>query len=192
VVTAVDYIFDAFQITDEEYRELDQKFGQLCHFVAWDLKRKNSKNNLTDELDDIAQDLRWSIARAGVYTKRQRYLEACMAVARELITDEFMLHVLTELEYLWENRTRHGANKQKYGEYQEKILDTIMAGFIPENRRPDKRARLDVDKKFATYCKAIVWNCSKNLGKKITRERRIRSGMVSLSEHSFLCEEKVF
>ena len=39
-----------------------------------------------------------------------------------------------------------------------------------------------IDTKFSTYCKAIVWNGQKSLGKKITREKSVRNGVVSLSE----------
>jgi len=58
--------------------------------------------------------------------------------------------------------------------------------LVPDADRPDKCRHLRVDNKFATYCKAIAWNCQKNLGKKITRERHIRSGLVSLSQHDYL------
>jgi len=55
-----------------------------------------------------------------------------------------------------------------------------------EGERPDRFAPLSIDSKFATYCKAIVWNGQKSMGKKITREKSIRSGMVSLSEFDYL------
>jgi hypothetical protein len=185
-MVTIDYIFDTFQITDEEYTELDRKFGDLCHFVAWDLKRKNSKNNVTDDQEDIAQNMRWAISRAGVYTKRQKYLEDSMEAAKEHVKDNFSKEILEELQHLWNNRTRHGANKQKFGEHQEKILEKLVLAYVPNHLRPDKRRKLQIDKKFVKYCKAIVWNESKNLGKKITRDRRVRFGQVSLSEWSFL------
>jgi hypothetical protein len=204
-MVTVDYIFDEFQITEEEYAELDKEFGNLCYKAAWELKKKNFRNNYTDEIEDIVQDLRWSMSRACIYTKRQRYIEASMkavathcdiAIERdeedELIVKAnnpkytFVALVLEELLDLWENRTRHGASKQKFGAYQEGILDTLLRLYVPEEGRPNKRSKLEIDKRFSIYCKAIIWNCSKNLGKKITRERSIRSGMVSLSEHSYL------
>jgi len=58
--------------------------------------------------------------------------------------------------------------------------------FVPKEEKPDKEAALKIDSKFATYCKAIVWNGQKSMGKKITREKSIRSGMVSLSEFDYL------
>jgi hypothetical protein len=69
---------------------------------------------------------------------------------------------------------------------QEKILDRIINKFVPKEHRPKKDAPLKIDSKFTTYCKAIVWNGQKSMGKKITREKSIRSGMVSLSEFDFL------
>lgn len=182
----VDYIFESFQITSEEYAELDKKFGKYCYFVAQQLKRNNLRNNLTDDVEDIAQDLRWSISRAGVYTKRQIYLVSCMEVAKNYVKDPVVASVLDVLSHLWDNRTRHGANKQKYGKHQEWIIEQIVRHYVPAEKRPDKSRRLVIDKKFEAYCKAIIWNCSKNLGKKITRERNIRSGQVSLSEHNYL------
>lgn len=185
-MVTIDYIFNNFKITNEEFEELEKEFGKLCHHASWDLKRKNSKNNLTDEIEDIAQDIRWSMSKAGVYTKRQRYIEACMVSVKKYVTDPFFNDVIEELEGLWSNRKRHGANKQKFGTYQEIILDTLVKTYVPESERPDKASKLEIDDKFARYCRTIMYNCSKNLGKKITRDRRIRSGLVSLSEHSHL------
>lgn len=182
----VDYIFDKFQISEDEYKELDDQFGRYCYKVAHQLKRNNFRNNLTDDVEDIVQDLRWSLSRAGVYTKRQIYLVSCMEVSKKYIQDPLVLSVVNELERLWANKTRHGANKQKYGEHQEWLIESIVEKYVPVSERPDKSRKLILDKQFGAYCKAIIWNCSKNLGKKITRERSIRSGQVSLSEFDFL------
>jgi hypothetical protein len=124
--------------------------------------------------------------RAGSYTKRQVYIEKCLVVAKEFATDEFMMKLITELENLWENRTRHGANRQKFGKFQEDLLHRIVRQIVPKERRPNKKENLKIDSKFATYCKAIVWNGQKSMGKKITREKAIRSGQVSLSEFDYL------
>lgn len=185
-MVTIDYIFDEFKITSEEYAELDRQFGGLCYKAAWELKRKNFKNNFTDEIEDIVQDLRWSMSRACIYTKRQKYIEDSLTVIQKHCNDPFLMDVVVELQDLWDNRTRHGANKQKFGEQQEQILEKLLENFVPEKSRPNKHSRLLVDQKFSRYCKAVIWNRSKNLGKKITRERSIRSGLVSLSEHSYL------
>ena len=187
-MVTVDYIFNNFKISDEEYAELDCKFGQLCYFVAQDLKRKNSKNNFTDEIEDIAQDLRWSLSRAGVYTKRQKYIEDSLSVIKQYVKNSFVKMVIEELEGLWDERTKHGANRQKFGFWQEQILDTLLTKYVPEDKRPNKESKLNIDEKFSRYCKAIIWNQSKNLGKKITKERNIRNQCVSLSEFDFLAD----
>lgn len=180
------YAFDTFKITDEEYEELEKKVGDLGHFVAWDLKRRNANNNITDEQEDIAQNMRWAFCRAGVYTKRQTYLKDCMKAVEDHVSDDFLRKVMEELKSLWDDRTRHGANKQKFGEYQESILETLVNAYVPDEKKPDKNRKLMIDKEFMKYCKAIVWNESKNMGKKITRDRRLRFGQVSLSNFSFL------
>jgi hypothetical protein len=184
-MSSVNRIFDTFRLTNAEYEELDNKFNRLCYKIFSELKRKNSRNNYTEDLDDVMQDLRISLVRAGCYYKRQTYLEDCMASCRKNLTNHFLLMILTELEDLWLKRTCHGANRQKFGEHQEKALELLVQTLHP-NHRPNKNRGLQLDGKFSTYCKAIAWNCEKNIGKKITRERVIRGGLVSLSEHDFL------
>lgn len=175
-----------FPITESEFIELDKKFSKLCWHAAHELKKKNTNNNYIDDPEDIKQELQMSMLRAGSYYKRQVYIEKSFEAASKNVKDKFMLKVLNELQNLWNNRTRHGANRQKYGKFQERILDRIVNKFVPKEQRPQKDAPLKIDSKFTTYCKAIVWNGQKSMGKKITREKSIRTGMVSLSEFEFL------
>lgn len=182
-------ICTTFPITEEEYKELDSRFSKLCYYAAHQLKKKNSRNNYTDDIDDINQELQLSIIRAGSYYKRQVYTESCFEVVRQFSDDKFITKIIDELEDLWENRTRHGANRQKYGKFQEKLLDKIVRKVVPRKFRPRKNEPLKIDSKFATYCKAIIWNGQKSMGKKITREKSIRSGQVSLSEYNYLASE---
>lgn len=179
-------VFESFPISNEEYMGLDSKFGSLAHYAAWQLLKKNAKNNHTDELEDIAQELRLSIIRAASYYKRQVYIERCFEVARSHVIDKFVARILTQLQKLWANRTRHGANKVVYGAPQEELLEHIVRAHVPEDQRPNRSAPLIIDTKFITYCKAITWNCQKSMGKKITREKMMRTGMVSLSEFEYL------
>jgi hypothetical protein len=72
------------------------------------------------------------------------------------------------------------------GGKQELMLDSIVRSVVPRRKRPNRKAPLKIDTKFSTYCKAIVWNGQKSMGKKITREKSIRSGQVSLSEYDYL------
>lgn len=172
----------SYRINDNEYQQLEEKFGKLCYYAAHQLKRKNSRNNYTDDIEDISQELQLSILRAGSYYKRQIYIEKCLTLAKKYAEDEFMQYIVSQLEHLWANRTRHGANRQKFGKYQEELLQKIVRKVVPKEERPCKREELKIDSHFATYCKAIVWNGQKSMGKKITREKAIRSGQVSLSE----------
>ena len=175
-----------FPITESEFYDLDKKFSKLCWCAAHELKKKNTNKNYLDDAEDIKQELQMSMLRAGSYYKRQVYIEKCFEIAKKYVRDKFVAKVLFELEELWQNRTRHGANRQKYGAFQEKILDKIVRKFVPKDQRPRKDAPLKIDSKFTTYCKAIIWNGQKSMGKRITREKSIRSGMVSLSEFEFL------
>lgn len=178
-------IVNNFPITNEEYKQLDKKFGQLCHFAAWELKKKNSNNNHTDDQEDISQDLKISLIRAGSYYKRQTYIEDIFEKLKDYLEDNFLKSILEELVDLWENRTRHGANRQKFGPFQEDILDKLLE-MMPENERPNRFRSLLIDDKFENYAKRIIWNQQRAIGKKITREKSLRNGAVSLSEFDYL------
>lgn len=182
----MNYICHAFPVTHEDYKELDKKFNLLCEYAAHQLIRKNSRNNHTDEQIDVAQELRIALIRAGSYYKRQVYIENCLELCKKYVTDKFMRLVLEELCYLWENKTRHGANRQKYGLPQEKILDRLVEQYVPIDERPCKKEPLRLDTKFETYCKAITWNAQKSMGKKITKDKSFRGNMISLSEFDYL------
>lgn len=179
-------ICQSFPITTAEYDHLTKCFGKLCYYAAHQLEKKNTKNNYTDDFEDINQELQLSIIRAGSYYKRQIYIEKCLSMVNQFNCDFFMGKIINKLSDLWTNRTRHGANRQKFGNKQEKMLDLIVKSIVPKKDRPDRHAKLKVDTKFSTYCKAIIWNGQKSMGKKITREKSIRSGQVSLSEYDYL------
>lgn len=175
-------------IVDDDYDKLNEKFGDLCEYAAWQLIKKNSNNNHTDDQQDIAQDLRMSLLVAGAYFRRQCYIEKCLKLCHEHAKDTFLTSVVDELQDLWDNKTRHGANRQKFGPHQELMLERMVKKTVPSKSRPSKREPLKIDGKFSVYAKSICWNRQKALGKRITREKTIRTGMASLSEFDYLAE----
>ena len=179
-------IISSYPVRDSEYKVLEDKFEDLLHYAGWQLLKKNSQNNHTEEEEDIAQELRLSMIRAGSYYKRQVYIENCFKIAKNHVENGIVKCVLNELQNLWNNRTRHGANRQKFGPHQEEMLIRIVRKHVPKLERPDPNASLKVDSKFSTYCKAIAWNAQKSIGKKITKEKGWRSGQVSISEYDYL------
>lgn len=179
-------IYLNFPVSEEEYLTLDEQFGQLCNYAAWQLIKKNTRNNSTDEPEDYIHELKMAVIRAGSYYKRQVYIESCLEVLQKVERDEFTGKIIDELCKLWLNRTRHGANRQKFGDYQEAILDSLIKKLVNKEIAPNKQRILRLDTKFKTYCKAIIWNHSKTMGKKITREKVIRAGQVSLSDYDYL------
>ena len=179
-------IVSTFPITSQEYELLDEKFGNLCHYAAWQLQKKNSKNNHTNDPDDDVQELRIALLRAGSYYKRQTYIESCFNSLQDHVKDRFIIRLVDQLAELWMDRRRHGANRQTFGGFQEKILDRLVKKHVPKAHRPMKDRPLVIDVKFCTYLKQIVWNAQKSLGKKITREKSWRTGLVSLSEYDYL------
>ena len=175
-----------FHVSEQEYEELEKKFGRLAHYAAWQLKKRNQKNNFADDQEDIVQELRIALIRAGSYYKRQTYIEDCFDALERHVDDPFLLAMLSQLRYLWKNKTRHGANRQKFGEFQEVLLDRLVCKYVPRDDRPSKKKPLVLDAKFHTYCKQIAWNEQKRMGKRITREKSWRTGLVSLSEFDYL------
>lgn len=179
-------IFKNFPITQEEYQILEKKFGQLCYYASWQLTRKNSSNNHQFDLEDFCQELMFSVLRAGSYYKRQVYIDSCLQALNKVQLPTVANLILHELKDLWANRTRHGANRQKFGDHQEMILKKLCQQYLPQEINPNPERPLQVEAKFATYAKQIIWNAQRNLGKKITREKPLRSGQVSLSDHNYL------
>lgn len=175
-----DYL-ESFNITSNEYEALEEQFSDLCYHAAWQLMRKNVKNNHTEELEDVVQSLRMAVMRAGRYYKRQIYIEDCLEACNNYFDKGPQREEYETLLDLWKNRTKHGANKQKFGMKQEQMLESLIKK-IPENLRPNKNRSLVMDKKFTTYCKSITWNEQKSLGRKISKERVLRASSVSISE----------
>lgn len=181
-------ITSTFPISTAEYEALDQRFGKLAYYAAWQLKKKNSKNCLTNDPEDDVQELRIALMRAGSYFKRQSYIESCLDVLTICVKDKFIKAIVKQLKKLWADRRKHGANRQRYGLFQELIMERLVRKHVPRSMRPDKNKALDISPKFATYAKQIIWNAQKSLGKQITREKDWRKGLVSLSEFDYLAQ----
>lgn len=182
-------ITQAYPISNEEYEELDVKFGKLTFFACGQLKRNNSKGAKVYDTDDDAQEVRIAMLRAGSYYKRQTYIESCFAAMDGRVEDKFTRSLVRELRRLWDDRRKHGVGRQRFGPHQEAILERLVCKCVPRAERPDKGRRLSLDEKFVTYCKQIMWNSQKSLAKQISKERSIRSGMVSLSNFDYLAGE---
>lgn len=181
------YILSKYPITDAEYNELTKKFGKLCYYIAHDLKKNNVKNNYSDDIEDIVQDLFISLMKSGSYHKRQLFIETQLDAAKKYLKkagDPVLFSAIKKLNKLWNNRKKHGASRQKFGSYHEVILENIIK-TLPPSHRPAYQG-LKINAYFTRYCKSIIWNTQKATGKKITRERSFRVGQVSLSNNKHL------
>lgn len=180
-------IFELFKINTKEFEALEEKFGQLCLFASWQLMQNNSRNNHQLDVEDIKQELLMAVIRAGSYYKRQTYIESSLEILEKHIEQSGIFKNTYEtLKNLWKNKTHHGAYRRKFGDPQEEILEKLVIKFVPENERPDINLPLNINTKFVIYTKQIIWNAARHLGKKITKEKHIRVGQVSLSEHEHL------
>jgi hypothetical protein len=66
------------------------------------------------------------------------------------------------------------------------MLDLILNRYVPKELFPDVSAKLLVNRKFEIYIKSIIWNATKHIGKKVTKDSGIRIGLVSLSDKDFV------
>lgn len=187
-LSILETICGKFPITESEFELLDDKFGKLCYYAACQLKKNNTQHYGSKEAfsEDDVQELKIALMRAGSYYKRQTYIERCFQSLDKHVQDRFIKTMVVQLKSLWTDRRRHGASRQKFGEFQERILDKLVMKYVPEKERPCKNAPLKMDSKFSTYCKQIMWNELKSLGKKITKEKSWRTNLVSLSEFDYL------
>lgn len=180
-------IFQMFKINADEFKELEEKFGQLCLYASWQLISNNSRNNHQLDVEDIKQELLMAVIRSGSYYKRQTYIESSFETLERHIPEEGIFKKLFDsLKDLWKNKTHHGAYRRKFGDPQEEILEKLVKKFVPSDERPDINLRLSINIKFIVYTKQIIWNAARHVGKKITKEKTIRVGQVSLSEHEHL------
>ena len=175
-----------FPVTHNEYSQLDEKYSSLLQFIGWQLIKKNTRNNHTDEQEDVVQDLRISLIRAGSYYKRQIYIEKCLELCKKYVKNDMLKNMLDSLDYLWNNKTKHGAGRQSFGPFQEALLEKLVKKVVPKKERPSKTEPLKIDSKFSTYCKSIVWNQSKQIGRNISKTKSFRNSQVSLSYNDFL------
>lgn len=181
-------ICKAFPISETEYKLLSQEFGGLAVFGAKKFIEKNSKNCYNDR-DDIIQNIFCDLIKASSYSKRQIYINKCFLACNRYIKDKFMRKILKTLEMLWGNRTKHGANRQVFGKCQEDILEKLVQTYVPDKKKPDKKAPLIIDESFAKYAKSALWNNLRGSGRKITRDKSINKGMVSLSDFNYMAKE---
>jgi len=176
---------DKFSVTSEDYDILDREFGELCQYQGWQLIKRNSKNNHTDDQEDVAQEMRMSLIIAATYHKRQVYIKNCLELCDKYVDDVFCRKVLKHLSDMWFKRTKDGSKRKKFGQHQEEVLDNLLHEFVPDSEKPEVNAPLDMNGEFSNYAKSVTWNRQKTLGKKITKEKGIRTGLVSMSEYDF-------
>jgi hypothetical protein len=175
-----------FPITSEEYEILEKKFGKLTYYASWQLLRKNTNNNHYFEIEDFQQEFMMAVMRAGSYYKRQNFIQKSFAAIEKHAKNGFSKIMVEELKKLWSLRTRHGANRQKFGPYQEKILDGLVKMCVAKNEQPSMNDPLVFDTKFIIYAKQILWNASKHSGRKITKIKQISANQVSITDFDYL------
>jgi hypothetical protein len=139
------------------------------------IKQAMDQQNLSEQEEDIYQELRIAMLKAASYYKRQTWVEACL----ESLPDSPAKQRLTDR---WDGRAHHKRGAS-FGECEEQELKRLVE---QTSERPSPHTPLVIDATCRTYIKSIIWNHKKHLGKRISRETPLRAGCVSLSEHQFL------
>jgi len=78
---------------------------------------------------DFQQELMLAVLRAGSYYKRQVYIDKSFSMLQSKKLDKVSGMMLSELNQLWKDRTRHGANRQKFGDHLGSVLKRFLPSF---------------------------------------------------------------
>lgn len=181
-------MFKKFPILDAEYVDVEKQFDKLCCAIAWDLQKKNRNNNcnVETEIEDVIQEIRIAVLEAMCYHKRQIYIDSSFVVALKYCMNADVRTELLNIYDIWQNRKEHGTNRPKFEKQHEDLLEKIVMEYVPDKMLPNKNKPIKIDTEFKNYCKSIAWNRQKSIGRKITKERVIKKGIVSLSENIFV------
>jgi len=187
------YAEQHYNITQKEYEELDKQFGKLCHYAAWQIVRFNfPKIKYEQEFPNVDQEIVISVIRAASYYKRQIFLNKAFEFLNSIQLTRQERVKVTALQILWDGRKEKG-NKNKFDKNEEEALvEVIKTNQNKASEKgeaaPTQSAPLQLNKEFTIYCKSIIWNTYKSIGKGITKSRKDRKHEVSLSEYDFLGE----
>lgn len=178
-----------FKLTDDEWQQIHKNFWKLCRHQAKSLLNMNTKGSHTDDQDDIEQEMYQSMIIAAMYHKRQCFIDSCFNALANNVKDKGLLEIISKLESLWRPEASdelQATPRRRFGEHQEKTLYRLVNSCLPSALRPSPNTPFKFNEKFERYCKANTWNRIKTLGRKITKERTLRSGMASLSSFNYL------
>ncbi len=79
--------------------------------------------------------------------------------------------------------------KKKFCNDHELMLTELVSKHVPEKLQPKQSDPLEFTEKFLAYCKRISWNRCKALGANVTKNRSVRSGMVSISSFNYMASD---
>lgn len=123
-------------ISNDEFDELNDKFGDLIYFIAHQIIHRNS--NIFLEFDDIVQELRSILVYSVITLKKQDYIEKSLfALQNHIKEGDAMKDTVNRLDELWRSRKKKGSGFRKFDKYQEKKLDRMIQ-LIPKMKDPLK------------------------------------------------------
>jgi hypothetical protein len=174
------FIQKRYPISDQEYGELDKKYGKLCWFAASKLAGKQHRT--PEDLDDFHAEIQIGMCRAGSYYKRQTFIEKAFDYLDQHKLSKDDKSKINDLKEIWFTK------KSAFTEDKEDILRAILDSKQKETKEIDGNVSLEFDEKFKIYCKAIIWNTAKALGQQISKENSARASEMSLDECPFIDE----
>lgn len=176
-------IIKDYPLTNDEYVIIEKAFGGLIRHAANQLGKKNSGIfHNSDVIEDFNQEIKIVCLHAAACVKRQAYLKECFEVTKKYnnnnVVIEEILDVIKPVIF------------KSYDEKVEKILLEIMNKTVDIQFHPSKNGLLKITKDLYPYFKAVIWNRQKSLGKQLTKDKKFRLGLVSLSEYDYLAKNQ--
>lgn len=175
-----------FSLSNDEWMQLHKQFHKLSCFQARSLVDRNNMGSHTDDYEDIEQEMRQHVVIAAMYHKRQCFIDDSFKVLKGYVKNKKDTREFLQLEMLWVKKRTEDGVKQKFGREQEARLQKMIDELVPEGERPDPSNPLRFTEQFITYCKQITWNRIRTLGRNISKQKPIRSGLVSISSYNYL------
>lgn len=160
---------EAFNVTEDEYAELDEAFGRLCHKAAWDAVRKYPAYDVYD----VSQEIFIAMIRSGSQYKRKAYFSRA-----EQYLESLGLGDLPMVKTCLKRFNNHVLTPE------EEHAFLLLMDCLPETgEKPSSKDPLILDKNASSYIKTCLWNQQRCWLKSTGKERSLRKGEVSLSEY---------
>lgn len=172
-----------FEITDSEWKNLQNELGKLCYYAAWKVAGSNGVERSNEAVDDLIQNCLEALIRAAMYFKRMAFVDqAIQYIIANIEKVPAVIFPLIDYDIVhrWGSRRVLSGNRGfKTREIELILILKLMSHDDPKNV-PDHRAELKITQYFKAYAKTIIWNAAKTDGAQIAEEKKRAANSVSI------------